>query len=95
MATITARFDLGVFPPAAVVAATHRFTGAYAVRIERTENVAIVTLTPHGEPLSGAEDALHDAVLDEALREMVRLRTQVIHDTLVRAAYAGAQAALP
>lgn len=95
MATITARFDLGMFPPTAVIAAAHRFTGAYSVRVERTDDIAIVTLTPRGEPLRGVEDALHDAVLDEALRETVRERTQVIHDTLVRAAYAGVQAALP
>lgn len=95
MTIITAQFDLGLYSPASVIAAAHRFTGTHSVRIERAEAMAIVTLTPRSDSAPDVESDLSDAVLDESLRESVRARTRVLHDTLVQAAFTAVPVSQP
>ena len=95
MTTITARFDLGLYSAATVIAAAHRFTGTHVVRIERAEAVAIVTLMPRTDSAPDVESDLCDAILDESLSESVRAKTSVLHDTLIRAAFAAVPVSQP
>lgn len=88
MTVITARLDLGLYSKDAVIAAAHRFTGTHAVRVEREDAVAIVTLTPRDAGAPAIETAFFDAVVDETLRERVQARTGALHDILVAAAFA-------
>jgi His-Xaa-Ser system protein HxsD len=87
MGMTTATFDLDLYPSVAVIKAAHRFSGTHAIRVDRLGRMAKVTLTPRSENSPNVSADLSDAVVDEALREVVHERTATLHDTLVKAAF--------
>ncbi|MGY3230310.1 His-Xaa-Ser system protein HxsD [Luteibacter sp. HA06] len=88
MDAVTASFDLRLYPPMAVIKAVHRFSATHSGNIDRTAETATVTLTPRTDTAPDVLAALHDAVIDEALRESVHDRTRAMHESLVAAAFA-------
>jgi His-Xaa-Ser system protein HxsD len=88
MDAITVTFDLRLYPPMAVVKAAHCFSATHSATIDHADHTATVTLTPRTNDAPDVLDALHDAVIDEALRESVHDRTRAIHESLVAAAFA-------
>lgn len=93
MTTIHATFDLTLYPAPAVVRAVHRFSGSHAGHVERSDNIAKVTLTPRAADAPDVVADLCDAVIDEALRELVHARTANLHETLIAAAFGPVKAA--
>jgi His-Xaa-Ser system protein HxsD len=87
MGTTLATFDLDLYPSVAIIKAAHRFSGSHAVRIDRVDRMLEVTLTPRTDTAPDVTAALFDAVVDEALREVVHRRTATLHDALVNAAF--------
>jgi His-Xaa-Ser system protein HxsD len=87
----------GAYDRAAVVAAAHRFTDRWAVRIDNAEDGHLrVTLTPMTSAVrGGGEDpsaAFWNHLLDEQLRLQIAQRTASVRESIYRHAFQAADA---
>lgn len=92
MRPVEVRLHSAAYSQATVIAAAHRYSGKFVVSIRMDGDDWLVHLEA---PPDMEADALRAeflrAALDEQLRELVRIRTATLHDTLISAALTSAQ----
>lgn len=91
MDAIQIGFDTRLFSFDAIVRAAHRYTNDFFVDLEYADVKVLVNLTPkrYGLSTTGFLEQLQNDVLDEQLREKVRVETSALQATLAQAALLG------